>query len=81
MSRHVYGGFEFGGAKKLVAINNIELISDRPLDVNLREIAEVKKLWPDRAVIVSAMFRVRPESLGGTAGSTHRGHRRGRHRA
>lgn len=49
-----YGTFEFGG-NRLVAINNIELISDRPLDVNLREIQEVKALWPDRAVIVSAM--------------------------
>ena len=49
-----YGAFEFGG-NKLVAINNIELISDRPLEVNLREIREVKRLWPDRAVIVSAM--------------------------
>ncbi|HHO55851.1 MAG TPA: NAD-dependent dihydropyrimidine dehydrogenase subunit PreA [Trueperaceae bacterium] len=55
-----YGGFEYNG-NKLVAINNIELISDRPLEVNLREIAEVKKLWPDRAVIVSAMFEGDPE--------------------
>jgi len=37
------------------AINNVELISDRPLEVNLREIAEVKRAWPDRAVVVSAM--------------------------
>ncbi len=55
-----YGGFEHKG-NKLVAINNIELISDRPLHVNLREIAEVKKLWPDRAVIVSAMFESDPD--------------------
>jgi dihydropyrimidine dehydrogenase (NAD+) subunit PreA len=50
-----YGGWEFNG-QKLMAINNVELISDRPLEINLREIAEVKKLWPDRAVVVSAMF-------------------------
>ena len=56
-----YGGFEFGG-HKLVAINNVELISDRPLAVNLREIAEVKRLWPDRAVIVSAMVESKPET-------------------
>jgi dihydropyrimidine dehydrogenase (NAD+) subunit PreA len=56
-----YGGFEFAG-HKLVAINNVELISDRPLDVNLREIAEVKRLWPDRAVIVSAMVGSTPEA-------------------
>ena len=55
-----YGGWEYGG-NKLAAINNIELISDRPLDVNLREIAEVKRLFPDRAVIVSAMFESDPK--------------------
>ncbi len=55
-----YGGFEYNG-NKLVAINNIELISDRPLEVNLKEIAEVKKLWPDRAVVVSAMFEGDPD--------------------
>lgn len=56
-----YGAFEFG-SNKLVAINNIELISDRPLEVNLREIAEVKKLWPDRAVVVSAMVESKAEA-------------------
>ncbi len=56
-----YGGFEHGG-HKLVAINNVELISDRPLDANLREITEVKALWPDRAVIVSAMVESSPEA-------------------
>ena len=55
-----YGGWEYNG-NKLAAINNIELISDRPLDVNLREIAEVKRLWPDRAVVVSAMFESAPK--------------------
>lgn len=55
-----YGGFEYNG-NKLVAINNVELISDRPLEVNLKEIAEVKKNWPDRAVIVSAMVESKPE--------------------
>ena len=55
-----YGGFEYGG-NKLVAINNVELISDRPLHVNLKEVAEVKRLWPDRAVIVSAMFEADPK--------------------
>jgi dihydropyrimidine dehydrogenase (NAD+) subunit PreA len=55
-----YGSFDYGG-HRLVGINNIELISDRPIDVNLREIAEVKRLWPDRAVIVSAMFEADPD--------------------
>ncbi len=56
-----YGAFEYAG-HRLVAINNVELISDRPIDVNLKEIAEVKKLWPDRAVVVSAMVSSNPES-------------------
>jgi dihydropyrimidine dehydrogenase (NAD+) subunit PreA len=39
----------------VAGFTNIELISDRPIDVNLREIKEVKKNWPDRAVVVSLM--------------------------
>ena len=49
-----YGAWDYGG-QKMLAINNVELISDRPLEVNLREIADVKRHWPDRAVIASAM--------------------------
>ena len=56
-----YGALQYGG-RRMFAINNIELISDRPLEVNLREIAEVKRTWPDRAVIVSAMVESKPES-------------------
>jgi dihydropyrimidine dehydrogenase (NAD+) subunit PreA len=48
-----YGAWRQG--RRMMAINNVELISDRPIEVNLREIAEVKRAWPDRAVIVSAM--------------------------
>ncbi|WP_166369872.1 NAD-dependent dihydropyrimidine dehydrogenase subunit PreA [Psychromonas sp. SA13A] len=36
--------------------NNIELITDRSLEINLREITEVKKRWPDRALVVSLMM-------------------------
>ncbi|WP_133405605.1 NAD-dependent dihydropyrimidine dehydrogenase subunit PreA [Parashewanella tropica] len=39
----------------ILGINNIELVSDRPLQVNLDEIKQTKKDWPDRAVIVSLM--------------------------
>jgi dihydropyrimidine dehydrogenase (NAD+) subunit PreA len=46
----------------MLAINNVELISDRPIEINLREIAEVKRAWPDRAVIVSAMVEAKPET-------------------
>jgi dihydropyrimidine dehydrogenase (NAD+) subunit PreA len=56
-----YGAWHYG-SQKMLAINNVELISDRPLEVNLREIAEVKKAWPDRAVIVSAMVESKPEA-------------------
>lgn len=40
---------------KISALNNIELIMDRPLEVNLREIASVKKAFPDRALVASIM--------------------------
>jgi len=56
-----YGAWHFGN-QKMLAINNVELISDRPLEVNLREIREVKRAWPDRAVIVSAMVESTPDA-------------------
>ncbi len=56
-----YGAWHYGG-QKMLAINNVELISDRPMEINLREIAEVKRAWPDRAVIVSAMVESKPET-------------------
>src|SRR6202046_304695 len=56
-----YGAWHYGD-QKMLAINNVELISDRPLEVNLREIAEVSLCWPDRAVIVSAMVDSKPEA-------------------
>jgi dihydropyrimidine dehydrogenase (NAD+) subunit PreA len=49
-----FGSLDVNGTR-MVGFNNIELITDRPLDVNLREIREVKKKYPDRAVIVSLM--------------------------
>lgn len=58
-----YGAWHFGG-QKMLGINNVELISDRPLEVNLREIAEVKRAWSDRAVIVSAMVESNPAAWG-----------------
>lgn len=39
----------------VVGINNNELISDRPLDVNLREIEETRREWPDRVIVGSIM--------------------------
>ncbi|HVY21236.1 MAG TPA: NAD-dependent dihydropyrimidine dehydrogenase subunit PreA, partial [Bauldia sp.] len=49
-----YGAIH-SGDRRLIGLNNIELITDRPLDVNLREIKEVKRAWPDRALVVSLM--------------------------
>lgn len=49
-------GYWRGDNGRVMGFNNIELISDRPLEINLREIAEIKRAWPDRAVVVSVMF-------------------------
>jgi dihydropyrimidine dehydrogenase (NAD+) subunit PreA len=49
-----YGAVSLDG-KRMMGFNNIELITDRPLEVNLREIKEVKRDWPDRALVVSLM--------------------------
>ena len=38
--------------RRLMGFNNIELITDRDLEINLREIREVKREWADRAMIV-----------------------------
>lgn len=43
------------GAQRMMGLTNIELISDRPLDVNLKEMAEVKKRYPKHALIASLM--------------------------
>ena len=49
-----YGALPYRG-QRVMGLNNIELISDRPTEVNLKEIMECKKRWPDRAVIASLM--------------------------
>ena len=49
-----YSAVNYGG-HKVMGFNNIELISDRPLDINLLEIEECIKLFPDRAMVVSLM--------------------------
>ncbi|HMR52706.1 MAG TPA: NAD-dependent dihydropyrimidine dehydrogenase subunit PreA [Amaricoccus sp.] len=48
-------GAVWGADRRLLGLNNIELITDRPLEVNLREIKAVKRDWPDRAMVVSLM--------------------------
>ena len=49
-----YGAI-WGADRRLLGLNNIELITDRPLEVNLREIKAVKRDYPDRALVVSLM--------------------------
>ena len=49
-----YGAI-YGADRRLLGLNNIELITDRPLEVNLQEIKAVKRDYPDRAMIVSLM--------------------------
>jgi dihydropyrimidine dehydrogenase (NAD+) subunit PreA len=44
------------GPLRVFGLGNIELISDRPVDVNLREMAGVKKRHPDRILIASVMM-------------------------
>ncbi|WP_019614744.1 NAD-dependent dihydropyrimidine dehydrogenase subunit PreA [Psychromonas ossibalaenae] len=45
----------YGQNRQVSGFSNIELVSDRPLQVNLDEITQVKKDWPDRVIIVSLM--------------------------
>ena len=49
-----YGSIDYNG-QRMIGFNNIELITDRPLEINLQEITAVKKAWPDRAMVVSLM--------------------------
>ena len=56
-----YGAI-WGADRRLLGLNNIELITDRPLQTNLEEITRVKKDYPDRALIVSLMVPCDEES-------------------
>src|SRR3954451_3970183 len=56
-----YGAMH-GPDRRLIAFNNIELITDRDLEINLQEIKQVKREWPDRALVVSLMVPCEEES-------------------
>ncbi|WP_085993265.1 NAD-dependent dihydropyrimidine dehydrogenase subunit PreA [Oceanobacillus senegalensis] len=56
-----FGAHHFNG-QRVAGFNNIELISDRPLEVNLKEIYETKKLYPDRVIIASIMVEPKREN-------------------
>ncbi|HLJ13428.1 MAG TPA: NAD-dependent dihydropyrimidine dehydrogenase subunit PreA [Bryobacteraceae bacterium] len=56
-----YSSVDWNGLR-MMGLNNIELISDRPIDVNLREISEVKRRYPNHAVIASLMVESKRET-------------------
>src|SRR5512133_3769939 len=56
-----YSSVDWNG-QRMMGLNNIELISDRPIETNLREIAEVKKRYPHNAVIASLMVESKREA-------------------
>src|SRR5580700_3810834 len=56
-----YSSIDWNG-ERMMGLNNIELISDRPIEENLREIAEVKKRYPAHAVIASLMVESKRET-------------------
>lgn len=55
-----FAGLHYKGTKN-IGFNNIELITDRSLETNFREIAEVKKSHPEHAIIVSLMVETKEE--------------------
>jgi dihydropyrimidine dehydrogenase (NAD+) subunit PreA len=56
-----YGAIDLNGVK-VMGFNNIELISDRPIETNFREIYEVKKRYPKNLVIASLMVQSKREA-------------------
>jgi len=56
-----YGAVDLG-TMKIMGLNNIELITDRPIEDNLKEIALVKKRYPKQSVIVSLMVESKRET-------------------
>lgn len=55
-----YGSINYRNTR-MAGFNNIELITDRPLSDNLKEIEEVKKYFPDHAIIASLMVESKAE--------------------
>jgi dihydropyrimidine dehydrogenase (NAD+) subunit PreA len=55
-----FAAVSFNG-QRVAGFNNIELITDRPIEVNLKEIYETKKRFPNHAIIVSLMVEPKQE--------------------
>ncbi len=56
-----YSSVDLNGYR-MMGLNNIELISDRPIEINLREISQVKQRYPRHAVIASLMVESKREA-------------------
>jgi dihydropyrimidine dehydrogenase (NAD+) subunit PreA len=56
-----YSSVDWEG-RRMMGFNNIELISDRPIEDNLREIAEVKRRYPKHVIVASLMVESKRES-------------------
>src|SRR5205814_4377697 len=56
-----YSSVDWNGLR-MMGLSNIELITDRPLDVNLREISQVKRRYPRHAIITSLMVESKREA-------------------
>ena len=55
-----YGGVDYDG-RKVMGLNNIELITDRTLEDNLAEVTRVKRDFPKHALFVSLMVESKKE--------------------
>src|ERR1044071_1267017 len=65
-----YGGLD-SATQKLIGLNNIELITDRPLEDNLKEMRVVKKRFPKHALIASLMVESNREAWHEIVKRTH----------
>jgi dihydropyrimidine dehydrogenase (NAD+) subunit PreA len=65
-----YGSVDLGPTR-MMGFNNIELISDRPIEDNLKEIAEVKRNYPRHAVIASLMVESKRDAWHEIVKRTH----------
>lgn len=55
-----FAAVSFNG-QRVAGFNNIELITDRPLEVNLKEIYETKKRFPNHVIVASLMVEPKQE--------------------
>src|SRR5256885_4817075 len=56
-----YGSIDYKH-ERMIGLNNIELISDRAIETNFREISEVKKRFPKHTVIASLMVESKQQT-------------------